>query len=443
MEWWSLRICLSGSEPRRRIGEFFLSRWSWSDECWFFSRQNFLDRVCIGFRTHVAATAVCTTGGRGVHTLTCCKHMFLHMARSQSHSHTSHACHTHAWLKLQVVSKRCLLHMYHTSPSCLLHLMSHPSLLFLDGHFETTLHFDVHTFLSYLLVLKCAGHAAPPHEQREVWLSGQVRLQHRLWAQEVRQNHFSGQWHDARWRSRPQWNLWLLEKHTHENIGLFGVLTMFEPSVSRVSHWWFCSSNRKERKHASGNRLLDRERKEREVSVISVVKSMSKKNRRNSVRSHSLQTLRKFFSDGWTSPRKSSTKSSTSYSWWKFGSEKIIPDWVQHEDPEFGTKKFWTRKIRVTAWAWVPKTTLTWKPINGQIKLNERAYICGADWGWRTIFIKRAKQEVAKKLKNWKDAASRKKILKEQWRSENLSNAAWSGITNSESILQRCWLAEQ
>ena len=41
--------------------------------------------------------------------------------------------------------------------------------------------------------------------------------------------------------------------------------------------------------------MWDRERKEREGSVISVAESMSRKRRRNSIRSHSLQTHRKFF----------------------------------------------------------------------------------------------------------------------------------------------------
>ena len=63
---------------------------------------------------------------------------------------------------------------------------------FLDGHFETIPDFDVHTFLPYLLVLNPQA-CASPHEQREVWLSGQVRPQHRLRAQRVRQDHFCGQ----------------------------------------------------------------------------------------------------------------------------------------------------------------------------------------------------------------------------------------------------------
>ena len=57
--------------------------------------------------------------------------------------------------------------------------MSHPSLLFLDGHFETIPDFDVHTFLPYLPVLKAQGMRISARG-REVWLSVQVRPQHRL-----------------------------------------------------------------------------------------------------------------------------------------------------------------------------------------------------------------------------------------------------------------------
>ena len=41
----------------------------------------------------------------------------------------------------------------------------------------------------------------------------------------------------------------------------------------------------------------EREREEREGSVISVAESMSRKSRRNSITSHSLQTHREFYSD--------------------------------------------------------------------------------------------------------------------------------------------------
>ena len=50
--------------------------------------------------------------------------------------------------------------------------------------------------------------------------------------------------------------------------------------------------------HAIGKPLLDRERERKEkVFAISVAKLMSMKRRWNNIRSHSLQTLRKFYSD--------------------------------------------------------------------------------------------------------------------------------------------------
>ena len=74
-----------------------------------------------------------------------------------------------------------------------------------------------------------------------------------------------------------------------------------------------------------------------------------------------------------------------------------------------------------------------WKPINWQIKLNVRQYICVANWRWRTVFIKNATQEVAKNLKNWKEAAIKRKY----WKTTKIGRifcAAWSGITYGESI---------
>ena len=64
---------------------------------------------------------------------------------------------------------------------------------------------------------------------------------------------------------------------THENIGLFGVLTMFESSVSNVSHDDFCSSKRKQRKHAIVKPLLDKKENKKKVFVINAAESMSKK----------------------------------------------------------------------------------------------------------------------------------------------------------------------
>ena len=55
-----------------------------------------------------------------------------------------------------------------------------------------------------------------------------------------------------------------ISKTTNENTGQFGVLTVFESSVLHVSHDDFALQNRKQRKHAIGKPLLDREKQKKE-----------------------------------------------------------------------------------------------------------------------------------------------------------------------------------
>ena len=68
---------------------------------------------------------------------------------------------------------------------------------------------------------------------------------------------------------------------------------MLEASVSHVSHGESKDSMHRE----TVARQRERERERREGSVISVAESMSKKSRLNSIRSHSLQVHREFYSD--------------------------------------------------------------------------------------------------------------------------------------------------
>ena len=104
------------------------------------------------------------------------------------------------------------------------------------------------------------------------------------------------------------WNLWLLETNHTEKIGLFDVLTMFESSVSHVSHHDLALQLRKQRNHALGKPLPERER---EGFVISAAESMSKEGQRNCI-SVSLKSHRKILYWWMSSPRTSSTKNSTS-----------------------------------------------------------------------------------------------------------------------------------
>ena len=73
-----------------------------------------------------------------------------------------------------------------------------------------------------------------------------------------------------------------------------------------------------------------------------------------------------------TSPRTPGMKSSTSYSWWKFSSEKIIFDWVRNGEPTF-----WNEEIQNTHYL-SRNESLNLKDCNchkifiGQIKFNVR-----------------------------------------------------------------------
>ena len=145
----------------------FLSRWSWSDECYFFLDRVFLTE-CLRVRTHVAATTVCTTVGvRYTHLLHA--HFSAHSSCSQictsscvSHTRMAQG-HEKGLLHVHVVD----LHLAFSS------LMSHPSLLFLDGHFETIPDFDVHTFFPNLPVLQAQDirNSAQARRSLAIWPS--------------------------------------------------------------------------------------------------------------------------------------------------------------------------------------------------------------------------------------------------------------------------------
>ena len=112
---------------------------------------------------------MCATDG--VHTLTCCTHMFLRTARSLRTSHISHACHTHAWLEVMKRYVACVC-LCLTFSLLIFHL-------FLQGHFETNLTDAlIHTILPNFPDPK-ARVKRTLHMNEQVWLSGQVRPQHR------------------------------------------------------------------------------------------------------------------------------------------------------------------------------------------------------------------------------------------------------------------------
>ena len=100
-----------------------------------------------------------------------------------------------------------------------------------------------------------------------------------------------------------------------------------------------------------------------------------------------LKSLRKFYSDGWDLREHPQRGARQAIASGNFSSEKIFSEWVQHGDPKFEAKKF----------------------------------------------IKKAVQEVAEILKNWNDAAVKRKLQKTT-NIEIISYAAWSGITRTVRI---------
>ena len=142
---------------------------------------------------------------------------------------------------------------------------------------------------------------------------------------------------------------------------------------------------------------------------------MSKKSRRNSVRSHFLQTFRKFYSDGWD-----------------------LREHLQRRARQFilGEKSI-QRKVFLNEYKMEIQNSERWnseyesqRELESQrrqmLKANqwadqaqrEREYICVADWGWRTIFMKKAMQEVAEKIEELKRSGCQEKITEKQWRLE-------------------------
>ena len=179
---------------------------------------------------------------------------------------------------------------------------------------------------------------------------------------------------------------------------------------------------------------------------------MSKKCQRNGIsvslkshtESHSEESQKiLFWRVTWMrSPRRPGTKSSTCNSWWKLISEKIRLDWVQHEDPKFGTKNFRICIIPAATRAWISKTTVIESPSMGSSSSTRENTL--AQWIGKEE--PSSSRKLCKKLpRNWR---IKKKLL---WGRKSLqttkigriSCAAWSGITNSESILLRSWLTEQ
>ena len=152
-------------------------------------------------------------------------------------------------------------------------LMFHQSLLFLPAHFDITFS---STILPYFPVLKAQVMRYSAHASRrlDIWPSQmhtQVMIPRSSTRSLLRTGCSSTTQTSMKSPTSP--------KNSHENKGLFGVLTMFESSVSHVSHDDFAlQMESKESMHRETDCWTARERKkeeekkrkEREGSLISV-----------------------------------------------------------------------------------------------------------------------------------------------------------------------------
>ena len=342
-----------------------------------FSQQSFFWQ---SFRvSYTCSSNYSVYDGECTHTHLSHAHVSAHSALTAYFAHL-HACHIRAWLKgvEKVFAHVSSLFMslspfsWFTYPCCSLTVTSRP--LPTTTSLTPTSTSSCRTFPSWK-----RRTCATPHLHRELWLPGQIRCKHRLRAQEVRQDHFRGWWQDVHQRSEPQF-LWLLENHTRTED--FSLLTMFQSSVSHVSHDGFALQI--ETKKACNRETVARQREieEKEGFVISAAQSMSRKSQRNGIsvslkghrKSNSAESQKILF--WWMrSPRTSSTKGSTSYYKRKI---QIREDYIWISTT--WSARIWSEESQNTHWlslsvSFESQRLQLLELFNGQIKLSERVYL--------------------------------------------------------------------
>ena len=278
--------------------------------------------------------------GRCTHTHMLLAH-FLRTARSlRTSSCVSHTHGSRSW-KMMFVACACRLSWF---LSCFTRLR----LLFLHGHFETNFtDAPVHTILPNFPGPKARVKRTPHEDEQFGYLATSVLLT----GYEPKEfDKITSVDVDTPPINDPDHNISDFSKTTSENTGhsvlnpLFCTFLIGDFALQRES------------KESMPRETVARQRKRGKRRFCDQrcrvgVKEMSTEQYQESFSSDSKRIL--FW---WTrSPR---TKSSKSFSWWKFSSEKIVLDWVRHGDPKFGAKKFRIRIIRVATRAWISKTTV-------------------------------------------------------------------------------------
>ena len=227
----------------------------------FFSRQSFF-RV-----SYTCSSNYSVYDGRCTHTLTCRTHIFL--LHSASHCVLPHIfmhVHIHAWLKSQVSEKKVFACVSLISPSRF--LLSHDSPVFLavpdtvtsrPNPTTTSLLTPTSTMiLPYFPVLKAQDtrNSAPASRSLATW-PNQMQTQ----VTSPRSSTRSLPWTMTRCSPTIRTTISpTSRKPRTRTLNNLVFSQCFESSVSQRFSWWFCSSGGKQRKHAVGKPLLDREK---------------------------------------------------------------------------------------------------------------------------------------------------------------------------------------
>ena len=199
----------------------------------------------------------------------------------------------------------------------------------------------------------------------------------------------------------PDHNISDFSKTASENTRQFGVSTVVESSVLHVSHWWFCSSERKQGKHAIGKPLQDRER---EKVLWSMLQSRYQGKVDGTVLGVILYRL--------TKNSLLMNEISEDILNEELNNIFLVKIQFRANVSPLSTTKFWNDEIQNTHnsshnVSFNLKDYNNWNIFNGQIKLSVREYIWVVNWRWENVFTRIATQEVAKNLKNWERSCYR------------------------------------
>ena len=357
--------------------------------------MNVVFRQIFGVRTHVVATTVCTTVEcTNTHLLHA--HFSAQSACTITFAHFSCVPHTRT---AQVSVKRfvacaCLWSLSPSPFSCLTHPCCSRTVTSRPLPTTTSLTIpstrSCRTYLSWKRRTR-----ATPHEHRGVWLRGQIRSQHRLWAP------------NSSTRILP----WMMTRRSSTVISPTSrkprkktpAKSVFTKCLNPLRFsWWFCSSNRKQRKHAIGKPLLDREKEKKEQVLWSVLQSRCQRKVNGTVfvwvwrvRENSLlKSLRKFYSDGWDLREHLQRRAQHAILAENSDQRKLCLN--EYEMEIQNSERRNSEYTLIESQRELESQRRQLLEAN-QSKLNVREYIWKADRRWRTIFKKNAKPFLLKR----------------------------------------------